>query len=163
MNLIGIAAIGQGNRVMGVDNTLLWKLPEDLRRFKRLTEGHIVVMGRKTWESLGEKPLSNRVNLVISNSLKPNSTFKVGEVGFGMHAKGMIDIAKSVFPQKLVYVIGGAKLFESVFHHITKLELTEVFGYWQGDTYFPEYEHLFTPVAKEDWITHRYITLERNA
>lgn len=126
-----IAAIGE-NRELGKDGKLLWYLPDDFAYFKKVTTGHPVIMGRKTFEAIG-KPLPNRENVVIT--------------GDRDYAKEGITVVHSV-PEALalfdnqdkeVFVIGGAQVYAQALPQASNLYLTHVEGSFEADTYFPEY------------------------
>ena len=141
MKLAIIAAIGK-NRVIGKGGKLPWHISEDLRRFKRLTTGHTVLMGRKTWESLG-KPLSNRRNVVITSKPLP-----------GIECYASMDTALvALKDQEHVFVIGGAHAYADTLRKADELYLTFVDQTIDGDAYFPEYEeqlrHKFKVVGRE--------------
>lgn len=133
MKLIIIAALNK-NRVIGNNGKLLWHLSEDLKRFKRLTLGHTVLMGRKTYESMG-KPLVDRRNVVLtSKSLTGVETYP----GIGI----ALDALKE---EEKVFIIGGGEIYEQFLERADELHLTIVDNDLDGDTYFPEYEHLIGP------------------
>jgi dihydrofolate reductase len=121
------------NNVIGKDNQLIWKLSSDLKRFKNLTSGHHILMGRKTFESLG-KPLLNRTHLVISK----NPEFTVPE---GHHVFASIEEA-FIFCNKLgldeLFIIGGGQIYAETMDLCDELQVTEVAVNPEGDTYFPE-------------------------
>lgn len=130
MKLAIIAALGR-NRVIGKNGKLPWHLSEDLKRFKRLTTGHTVLMGRKTFESLG-KPLPNRKNVVLSSKPIP-----------GVQSFTSLDAAlKSLASDELVFVIGGGEVFKALLEKADEMFLTFVDGNFEGDTFFPPFEHL---------------------
>ena len=126
-----IAALAK-NRVIGIENRLPWKLPEDLAHFKALTLGHPIVMGRKTFESLG-RPLPGRRNIVITR----NADY---------HPEGC-DTAKSI-PEAValcmdtqeVFFIGGAELYKQVLPLVDRMYLTEIQIEAQGDAWFPDFD-----------------------
>ena len=125
-----IAALA-ANRVIGRNNALPWRLPADLKRFKALTTGHPVVMGRKTYESIG-KPLPGRRNLVISRNrdyIAPGC-----EVFHGLEAA----IAACSGAEE-VFIIGGAELYREALPRAHRLEFTEIQAEFEGDAVFPEY------------------------
>ena len=130
-----IAAVAE-NGVIGVNNTLPWRLPTDLKRFRALTRGHYVIMGRKTCESLG-RPLPDRINLVVSR----NRDF---------HAEGFIVVrslaaALSAAPKdQEVFIIGGASLYRQALPQAGHIYLTVVHAEFTGDTRFPDFNH-------DDW------------
>ncbi len=126
--LILIAALAE-NRVIGRDGDLPWRLPDDLKRFKRLTVGKTVLMGRKTWVSLG-RPLPDRDNWVLSR----DPTFKPA----GATVFATLDQALNAGQGRELVVIGGAELYRQTLPLATRLELTEVLAEIDGDTRFPE-------------------------
>lgn len=129
--VILIAALAS-NRVIGTNNTLPWRLPEDLRHFKALTQGHPVVMGRKTWESLG-RPLPGRTNIVISRQQPQLEGAQVfADLGHALEA------AAAAPGGELIYIIGGAEIFAQALPLAQRLELTEIARDFAGDTWFPE-------------------------
>ena len=129
-----IAAVDQ-NLAIGKRGSLLFKIPEDLKLFKRLTTGHIVLMGRKTFESLGCKPLPDRVNIVISTTKKYEND---GVITFDSLTTA-IEYSKQKFPDKDLYIIGGGQVYEESLKYADEVIFT-VYGkvYEDADTYFPE-------------------------
>jgi dihydrofolate reductase len=137
MKLAIIAAIGK-NRVIGKGGKLPWHISDDLKRFKRLTTGHTVLMGRRTWESLG-RSLSNRRNVVITSTPIP-----------GAETYPTIDAALTALAaQEKVFVIGGAQIYAAVLDRADELYLTFVDQIVEGDAYFPPYEALLSSRFKE--------------
>lgn len=128
--LILIAAVG-ANRAIGKDNRLLWSLPEDMKRFKALTLGHAVLMGRKTWESLPPKfrPLPGRRNIVLSRD--PHYRAEGATVAAGL------DAALAAAGTGKVFVIGGADIYALTLPRAQALELTEVRDAPAADAFFP--------------------------
>ena len=136
-----IAAIAEQNRVIGKDGKLPWYISEDLRRFKQLTVGHAVLMGRKTFESILErldKPLPKRRNLVLSSK---RSYLHYPNVEIFNSIGSALAAGKS---ERIIFVIGGEAVFEKTLGKADRLELTLVEGNYDGDAFFPEYEHLLT-------------------
>ncbi|AZB43254.1 dihydrofolate reductase [Bacillus sp. FJAT-42376] len=149
-------------RVIGRNNDLPWKLPADLAHFKRTTIGSPVVMGRKTFESMGSRPLPGRRNIVVTS----NPDF---------HAEGC-EILRSVKEIPLLeeegrelFVIGGAKIFEEMLPHCTKMYVTLIHHSFDGDTFFPPFnETEWETVSKERGIkdeknpyTYEFLELKR--
>lgn len=125
-----IAAIGKNNE-LGKKNQLLWSLPADLKHFKEITSGHPIIMGSKTFESIG-RPLPNRRNIVITRDL--NYQNENVEVVYS------IDDALKLFENtnEEVFVIGGGEIYKQMMNHANKLYITEVYGEdSEADTYFP--------------------------
>jgi dihydrofolate reductase len=129
-----IAAMSE-NRVIGAHNRIPWHLPEDFRWFKRMTTGQIVVMGRKTFESIG-KPLPNRTTIVLSRSRHPIADVRV----IGSLAE--LDPARE---EQDIFVCGGAEVYAQALTFCSDLYLTLVKRWVAGDTFFPPFEHLFDP------------------
>lgn len=128
-----IAAMTAQKRVIGFKNKMPWNLPEDLKRFKRLTSGHMVIMGRKTFESIG-RPLPNRENIVISR--------QNGFVVPGARVVGSLDQAFELqeSPKDEVFVIGGAEIYRLALPHADRLYLTLIHKEFEGDAHFPDWE-----------------------
>jgi len=124
-----IAAVSENN-ALGKDNDLVWHLPDDFKRFKQLTTGHHIVMGRKTFESF-PKPLPNRIHIVIT---RDKNYKKEGAVV--VHSlKEALKIAKK---DKQPYIIGGGEIYKQALPLTEKLELTRVHATVEADTFFPE-------------------------
>ena len=130
MELVIIAALNK-KRVIGKDGRLPWHISDDLKRFKKLTVGHAVLMGRKTYESMG-KPLPDRRNVVLTTrSIAGVETY--ASIGTALDA---------LKEEPLVFVIGGGAIFEQFLEHADELRLTIVDNDLDGDAFFPPYEHL---------------------
>ncbi len=129
MNPTLIAAMAQ-NRVIGKDNDLIWHLPDDLKRFKRLTKGHHVIMGRKTYESMNS-PLPHRVNIVITRKrdYKANGCIVVSSLD---------EALQKVEGDDQPFIIGGGEIYKQSLEVALTIELTLVHGTFDGDTYFPQ-------------------------
>lgn len=133
MKLILIAALTR-NRVIGKNGAVPWSLPEDMARFKKMTLGHTVLMGRRTYESLGA-PLAGRRNIVLTSG-----NFS------GVETYATIDGAlRAVEAEEEVFVIGGGEIFAQLLDSAAELRLTIVDRAVDGDTHFPPYEHLIGP------------------
>lgn len=141
MKLAIIAAIGK-NRIIGKNGKIPWHISEDLKRFKRLTSGHAVLMGRRTWESL-ERPLSNRRNVVLTSQPIPSVECY----------SSIEDALAALKDQEKVFAIGGAHVYAALLEMADELYLTFTDQSVEGDTYFPEYEevlkHHFKIVGRE--------------
>ncbi len=123
-----IAAVAR-HGVIGGDNRLLWHIKEDLQRFKRITTGHPVVMGRRTFESLG-RPLPGRLNVVITRcaDFAPE----------GCRTVASVEEALALFtPQQEVFIIGGEQIYRQTISQADRLYITEVDADYRGDTFFP--------------------------
>jgi dihydrofolate reductase len=130
--IIIIAAVA-ANRVIGRDNQLIWNIPEDMAHFKTLTQGHTVLMGRKTWESLPPRfrPLPGRRNIVITR--QPDFVAPGAELANSLEAG--LGLAAS---DALVFIIGGAEIYQQAMALANRLEITEVALTPEGDSWFPE-------------------------
>lgn len=161
MKIVAVVAINLLNYI-GKDNELMWKLPNDLRHFKETTMGKPVIMGRKTFESIG-KPLPGRVNIVVSKTMGITSGVTV--VSSLKQAFNYASYSES----DEVCIIGGGEIYRDTFTLVDKLELTVVKSSQQGDTVFPEINHdewNVTKVLKFDAddkneFDHTFITAER--
>jgi dihydrofolate reductase len=156
---ITIIVAKSNNGIIGKDGDLPWRIPEDLKRFKRLTTGNIVVMGRKTYDSIG-RPLPNRKNIVISR----NTSLKIEGVEV---EQDLIDVLKRN-QEENVYVIGGGQIYVEALPFSEKLEVTEVDVELVGDTSFPEidssqWKEIFREkrVDSESNLTYSFVSLER--
>jgi len=126
-----VAAVAS-NGVIGRDGRLPWHLPEDLKHFKRLTLGHPVIMGRRTWESLG-RPLPGRDNIVV--------THRAGYDAPGAAVASSLEAALALCAgESVAFVIGGQQLFAESLPIAAGLVLTEIQRDYEGDTRFPDYE-----------------------
>lgn len=127
-----IAAVA-ANGVIGIDGRLPWSLPEDLRHFKKLTLGHPVIMGRKTWESLGNKALPGRKNIVVTRTSGYEAPGAVIVESLGAALALCADETR-------VFVIGGERLFAESMRIATGMMLTEIARDFRGDARFPPFE-----------------------
>ncbi|OGH85416.1 MAG: hypothetical protein A2493_01695 [Candidatus Magasanikbacteria bacterium RIFOXYC12_FULL_33_11] len=139
-----IAAISENNCI-GKDNALLWDIPEDMKHFKNVTFGHIVLMGRNTWESIPEKfrPLPNRKNIVITRDMNY-------EVPEGVEIYSSIDEALERYKNENVFIIGGSSIYKQTIEKAEQLFITEVHKVVDGDVFFPEIDkNLFKEIERE--------------
>jgi len=154
MTITLLAAVGR-NRVIGRDNAMPWHLPADLAHFKQTTMGHTVVMGRRTFDSIG-RVLPGRWMIVITRQLD-------------WHAPS-VEVAHSL-PEALalagpndVFVVGGAEVYRQALPLAERLMLTEVDQSPEGDTFFPEFDHaVWRVVAREEHDGFAFVTYERAA
>ncbi len=156
-----IAAIARKDRAIGFQNKLLWHIPEDFRHFKETTSGHAIIMGEKTYHSIG-KPLPNRTNIVLSldPDFSPEGVVVVRSVDEALLKAREVE-------QDEVFICGGASVYGQMLPFADRLYLTLVEGLFEADTFFPEYESFFSPVATEEKKNHgqyafSFVTLERN-
>lgn len=132
--MISIIVAVAENGAIGKDNRLLWRLSDDLKQFKALTSGHAVIMGRKTFESIG-KPLPNRTNIVITRHGKVSDSESVLTVN---SIEKAIETAKEVEGNEEIFIIGGGNIYEQSLGITDKIYLTEVKVAIDGDTFFPK-------------------------
>lgn len=121
------------NRVIGRDNQIPWHLPADFKWFKHLTSGHVVLMGRKTFESLG-RPLPNRTNIVVTRQ---------GELPGTVTISDLAALDENGFAPREVFLIGGAQLYAQLLDRCTDLYLSVVQREVEGDAFFPAFEDRF--------------------
>jgi len=141
--IIIIAAVAENN-ALGKDNQLLWHLPADLKRFKKVTHNHIVIMGRKTFESLG-KPLPNRTNIVITR----NKDFKV-EGCITVHS--LEEALTHVKQHEDLFILGGAEIYKQAIKIADQLDLTFVHQTFEADAFFPEIDKtIWKETSREDF------------
>ncbi len=143
MKITLIAAVAE-NRVIGRDGTLPWRLPDDLRRFKQRTEGHIVIMGRRTFESLAG-PLPNRPAIVVSR----NRDLDVGGATLANSLDEALDVARGRGENE-VFILGGSAIYALALPLADRLELTVVHAVVAGDTYFPEFDLSAWTITEDD-------------
>lgn len=124
------------NRVIGLNNQMPWHLPADLAWFKKNTLNKPVIMGRKTFESIG-RPLPNRHNIVISRQIESIDN-KISNVSWVKSIDEAISLAQKQQPDE-VFIIGGGNIYQQVLPLIDRLYLTHIDAELQGDTYFPDY------------------------
>lgn len=134
---LAILAAVSANRVIGLNNALPWHLPADLKHFKQLTIGQIVVMGRRTFDSIG-KPLPDRTNVVLTRQRHFNWP--------GILTAGSIQEVLDHFSSddRQIFIIGGAEIYQQTLPFCQRLYLTEIQQDFAGDTFFPEYD-------RNDW------------
>ena len=148
-----VAALGHYN-VIGKDGDIPWRCKDDLKFFQKLTKGHIVIMGRKTWDSLPVKPLKKRLNIVVTRGndlwgcVAHDESFDDDTAISVIHADNAYELAlktaknvQRTYPEKKIFVIGGSSAYNYFLPHASELYLTFVNYSGGGDTYFPEYNH----------------------
>lgn len=145
-----IAVIGK-NRELGKDNKLLWNIPEDMKRFRKLTKGHVVIMGRKTFESIG-RLLSHRMNIIITR----DSVFKIKDAIITNSVEKAIKIARQKEINGEVFIIGGGQIYKQAMKYADKLYLTIVEGSFDADTFFPDYSEFKKVANKQEYKNGRY-------
>ncbi len=173
-----IAAIGEGNRVLGKENKLVWNIPEDTKFFRDMTRGHPVIMGRRTFESLG-RPLPQRANIVITRDKMwipafAGMTNKSSDVIVCYAIEEAIVQAKGIHNSEFIiqnssedeiFIIGGGQIYSQGIKFAKRLYLTVVHGNFEGDAFFPEYPEFKKIISerKSEGNGYRYtfFTLER--
>lgn len=125
------------NRVIGINNTMPWRIPADLRRFKELTMGHHMIMGRKTFESIG-KPLSGRTTVVVTRDRELNMAGCV-------MAHSLTDAIAACSGDDQIFVVGGAKIYAQTISLADVMYITEIQQEIAGDAWFPEFD-------RSDWV-----------
>ena len=158
-----VVAIGR-NRELGKGNRLLWHIPEDVQRFRDLTKGHPLIMGRKTFESILSyrgSPLPDRTNIVITR----DPTWKYEGVIVVNSLEEALEKARPLDDTE-IHIGGGAQIYEQVLPQVDKLYLTLIDAEGEADTFFPSYEDQFTKKTFEEeheWngIKYTYVNLER--
>jgi dihydrofolate reductase len=129
--MISIIVAVARNNAIGRNNELLWHLPDDLVRFKKITSGHPVIMGKRTWESLPRRPLPNRRNIVITDV--PGERIEGADMAYS------IDEAVALCnPEEESFVIGGASVYRQFLPRCNRLYLTKVYKDFEGDVFFPD-------------------------
>ena len=155
-----VVAIAQNNAI-GKNNQLLWHLPADLKHFKQITSGHTIIMGRKTYDSIG-RPLPNRRNIVITRNT--GLTIEGAEVVTTLEdALALCDNEDEVF------IVGGAQIYEQALAKTHRIHLTTVHQNYDGDTFFPEIDKQVWKVINSEYhtpdeknvVAYTFSTLER--
>lgn len=129
--MIALIVAYSKNKVIGKNNKMPWHLPNELKHFKEITMGGAVVMGRKTFESIGE-PLEGRLNIIISTSKKYSAD--------NLITVGSLNEAFERASAKDVYISGGAMVYKEALPYCEKLFVTEIDAHIEGDTFFPEFD-----------------------
>jgi dihydrofolate reductase len=133
MRISFLAAVA-ANGVIGRDGKLPWHLSNDLKRFKTLTMGHHVVMGRKTFDEIGRKPLPGRTNVIISRSpIEPQESV----VAVSSTEEALAAIPPS---EDEVFILGGGEVFRQTLHRADRMYITQIHADVFGDTYFPDFD-----------------------
>ena len=161
--MLSIIVAKAKNNIIGKDNALIWHLPEDLKRFKRLTTGHTIIMGRKTFESLG-RVLPNRHHIILCNDAEMNIDNENVEI---LEDISMLD--KYVKDEEEHFVIGGATMYRLLMPMCSKMYITEINRDFEGDVSFPEINFNEWKVTKreegpedgENTFKYEYVTYEK--
>lgn len=160
---VSIIVAMANNNAIGKDNKMPWHLPADLKHFRQLTTGHYIIMGRKTYESIG-KPLPNRTSVIITR----NTDYKA-EGGVVVESiEEALEKAKGA-GEKEVFIIGGAQIYEQTISMANRIYLTKIDADFEADTFFPKLskewkeagkKEVFSPDEKNAY-TYSFLTLER--
>ena len=161
MNQLSIIVAISANNAIGKNNQLLWHLPADLKHFKAITSGHPIIMGRKTYDSIG-KPLPNRRNIVITRQ----ADLSIPNVEVVNSLQEAIALCEE---EDQVYVIGGAEIYKQALTFVNKIYLTIVHQNYEADAFFPELnKNEWKEITKEDHpvdeknnVAYTFSTLER--
>ncbi|MFL2599342.1 MAG: dihydrofolate reductase [Flavobacteriaceae bacterium] len=157
-NITIIAAIGENNE-LGLDNKLIWNIKEDLKRFKKLTTGHSIIMGRKTFESIS-KALPGRLNIVLTK----NKNFKFKNVSTASNIHEAIELTKD---DEQPFIIGGSEIYSLFINMAQTIELTRVHNSFKADTFFPDinfgkWNKIYEEKFNFDNLPYSFITYKKN-
>ena len=130
--MLSIVVAKGKNNIIGNENKLIWSLPADMKRFKELTTGHVIIMGRKTFESLGTV-LPNRKHIVFTQ----NPDFMIKDENVQV-VHSMLEIKEYIDDKNENFVIGGAMIYSLLMPHVNKMYVTEINQDFEGDTFFPK-------------------------
>lgn len=160
--MISVIASLDSKRGIGKNNQLLFKIPEDFARMKNLSTGHPIIMGRKTFESIG-RVLPNRTNIIVTRDLK--YSFEGAVVAHSLEEA--LEIAKNSEGSDEIFIFGGAQIFEQALPKVDRLYLTLVEGDFRADTFFPDYSE-FKKVINEqsgqfENLKYKFIDIERGS
>jgi dihydrofolate reductase len=157
--IISIIVAVAENRAIGLKNKLLWDIPEDMKHFREITKGHPVIMGQKTFESIG-KPLPKRVNIIMTQ----DQGFKADGCVVVYSIDQAIEEAKKQ-DQEEIFFIGGGMVYKQAIPLANRLYLTVVKGDFEADTYFPDYSEFTKVVSRQashdDKFQYEFLVLER--
>ena len=152
-----IAAIASGNRALGKNGRLIYHIPDDLKRFKEITSGHAIIMGRKTFESIG-MPLPKRRNIVITR----DEEYFAEDIVIAYSLEEALGLVQN---EEEVFIIGGGEIYKQAISLADKLYLTIVEGSPEADTFFPDYSDFkkvtFEESHKSDGLKYKYLALEK--
>ncbi len=160
---IALIAAAAENNALGIDNDLLWHLPDDFKRFKSLTSGHKIIMGRKTFETF-PKPLPNRTHIIITRDVNYVPRFPNCLVVHSME-----EAIKKTVSDDLSFIIGGGEIYKLGMPYANKIELTRIHSNFEADTFFPEIDksqwklvaEVYHPKDERHQYDFTYLTYER--
>ena len=161
--MLSIIVAKAKNNIIGKDNKIIWHLPEDLKHFKNITTGHTIIMGRKTFESLG-RVLPNRKHIIFSN----NPSFNVNEQNVKV-VHSLLEIQDLIEGKEEAFVIGGAMIYNFLMPYVKKMYVTEIDKEFEGDTFFPKIDdNMWKETSREKGIKdeknnldYYFVTYER--
>jgi dihydrofolate reductase len=163
MEITAIAAVGR-NGVIGAGNDIPWNIPADWRRFKQVTLGGSLIMGRRTFESIG-KPLPGRTSLVISRTPDEAARAAAVTAPAGTEVRFLSSIEEAIAaadPSRPVFVAGGGAIYSAAWPHLTRLDITEVDAEPPGDTFFPSIDPAeWVEVSREPHPGYAFVKYER--
>ena len=162
--MLSIIVAKAKNNIIGKNNSLVWHLPEDLKHFRKLTTGHTIIMGRKTFESLG-RVLPNRKHIVFSQ----NPDFKVNDENVEV-VHSLLQIQDLIEGEEEAFVIGGAMIYNFLMPYVKKMYVTQINEEFEGDAFFPKIdEKVWKKTSEEKGIKdeenkldYEFITYERS-
>ena len=153
--MLSIIVAKAKNNIIGKENKLIWHLPEDLKHFKELTTGHTIIMGRKTFESLG-RVLPNRKHIVFSQ----NPDFKVNDENVEI-VHSMLQIQEYIENEQENFVIGGAMIYNLLMPYVSKMYVTQIEKNFEGDAFFPRIdENIWEEISREKGIKNEENNLD---
>ncbi len=169
--VVAIGSDHQHNRVIGKTNELIWHIPDDLKRFKAITSGHPVIMGRKTYESIfamRQKPLPGRTNIIITRSpaeLKSDPKYAFENALLTSSLEEALAKAREL-DQEEIFIGGGSQIYEQALPILDRLYVTLIDDQKEGDSYFPAYEEQFTKIIfhedrEHEGLKYKWVDLER--
>lgn len=158
---ISLIVAAAENGAIGLEGAMPWHLPDDLKHFRRITLGHVIVMGRKTWLALPKKPLDGRENWVLSSSLRAGEGFQL--------FRSVDEVLSKDTPSLEIMIIGGATLYQQFLPHADKLYLTRVHADYGADTFLPEMDFgdwhvvdsVYHPIDEKHPVDFTFLTLIR--
>ena len=161
--MLSIIVAKASNNIIGKDNQLIWHLPDDLKRFKRITSGHTIIMGRRTFESLG-RVLPNRKHVILCNDKQLNIDDENVEV---LEDISLLD--KYIESEEEHFIIGGATIYKLLMPKADKMYITHINESFEGDVYFPQIDEKEWKVVEEEPglkdennpFYYKYVTYER--
>lgn len=155
--MLSIIVAKAKNNIIGKDNKLLWHIPDDLRRFKELTTNHNIIMGRKTFESIG-RILPNRKHIIFSQ----NPDFKIENENIEI-VHSMLQIQQYIEDENENFVIGGAMIYNLLMPYVTKMYVTEIDKDFEGDTVFPRINpDIWQEISREEGPKDEEMILNMN-